>query len=68
MDKINEIVDSILDHFTLPGDTVLPSGQTVRERVKSHVYDLIDSIESELEYEPPRDLFSQMPDPYMGPM
>jgi len=49
MDKVNEIVDSILGHFTLPGDTVLPSGQTVRERVKSHVYDLIDSIESELE-------------------
>ena len=52
MDKVielNKIVDSILDHFTLPGDTVLPSGQTVRDRVKSYVYEMIDSIENELE-------------------
>lgn len=49
MDKLNEIVDSILDHFTLPEDTVLPSGQTVRERVKCYVIDLVDRIELELE-------------------
>lgn len=49
MTKINEIVDSILHHFTLPDDRVLPSGQTVRDRVKSYVYEMIDSIEDELE-------------------
>lgn len=50
MDKLDEIVDSILDHFTLPEDTVLPSGQTVRQRVEDYVYNLIDSIELELEH------------------
>lgn len=53
MDKVielNKIVDSILDHFTLPGDTVLPCGQTVRYRVKCYVFDLVDRIESKLEH------------------
>lgn len=49
MTKINEIVDSILYHFTLSQDSVLPSEQTVRDRVKSYVYEMIDSIEDELE-------------------
>lgn len=49
MTKIDEIVDSILHHFTLPQDSTLPSGQTVRDRVKSYVYEMIDSIENELE-------------------
>jgi hypothetical protein len=49
MDKINEIVNGILSEFTLPGDSMLPSGQTVRDRVKSYVYEMIDSIEDELE-------------------
>lgn len=50
MDKVNEIVDSILNNFTLPaGDTVLPCGQTVRYRVKCYLIDLVDRIESELE-------------------
>lgn len=49
MDKLDEIVDSILDHFTLPGDTRLPCGQPVRYRVKCYVIDLVDRIELELE-------------------
>jgi hypothetical protein len=50
MTKIDEIVDSIVDSFTLPsGDTILPSGQTLRERVRSYLIQMIDSIEEELE-------------------
>jgi hypothetical protein len=49
MDKINEIVSGILDHFALSEDTMLPSGQTVRERVDQYVYAMINSIEMELE-------------------
>jgi hypothetical protein len=46
---LDQIVDDILNHFIIPSDYVLPSGQTIRDRVKSYVYQMIDSIEEELD-------------------